>query len=131
MKKTFILITLFVFGTQLSHARKPAVTEFSGVEPSPHYQVSPGAEHSFDFNNNSVANTRSQEQIVTPVFTIFTLIAFAGLPFLVWFGMMRLEKTNKTEQFATTSHEETSTVKSLEDYRQEDSETEEEEKIAS
>jgi hypothetical protein len=122
MKLNHLLVLIFVFTLSASlHARKPAVEDFVGVETEGYEKTPKGTEVLFDFGNQ-LAPVQSQNLNVSSKidinsFSSFMLIAFATLPFIMWFGINQSVKEQKAVNTTQTPPATASKVEKLDDYR--------------
>lgn len=121
------IIVILSFGLILSSAfaRKPAVEDFVGVESESYEVTSPGSEVLFNFDN-SITST-NEETSGSTIFTYMFIAAFLALPFMMWFGLTRSQKSLKTSVESTisvTTFTKTASVNDnveyLSDYKNED-----------
>lgn len=121
------IIVILSFGLILSSAfaRKPAVEDFVGVESESYEVTSPGSEVLFNFDN-SITST-NEETSGSTIFTYMFIAAFLALPFMMWFGLTRSQKSLKTSAESTisvTTFTKTASVNDnveyLSDYKNED-----------
>lgn len=99
MKLTILLLSLLV--SIPSHARKPAVEDFVGVEPESYKVVPKGAEVLFDFGNKVKANQNkanvNDDHQKNNQTSMIALSLFLLLPSLMWFSLTRNQTLQKHE----------------------------------
>lgn len=122
------LIIILSFGLLLSSAfaRKPAVEDFVGVESESYEVTSPGSEVLYNFDNSITSTTA--ETSGSTVFTYMFIASFMALPFMMWFGLTRSQKSLKSTiqptvsvtSYTATSSASHENVEYLSDYKNDD-----------
>lgn len=108
-----------------SHARKPAVEEFVGVETENYRPTTKGTEVLFNFGNHIDSHEKKlrTKQNTTGWFATGTLVAFVLLPFFMWVGITSaLKKEDEVVEIVENtnhvpSNENLENVKHLSDYK--------------
>lgn len=125
---TAILFTL----SSSAFARKPAVEDFVGVEPSPEFEmtetttpINVDTTVKFNYGNQVKALdglTSPSSQTIPTWFSITALLSFMLLPFMMWIGITKKAKTEilKTNDMEF-ENEALENVASLEDYKKTES----------
>jgi hypothetical protein len=120
----FIILALAITLSFSSFARKPAVEDFVGVETETYSETPAGTEVSFNFGNHiSKSNSYLRQPGNSNLFSLLTFLAFAALPFILWYGITssiqqpRQVTTAKTNPESTTQTSTPAGVTNLEDYR--------------
>lgn len=99
--KSIIIILSFGLILTSAFARKPAVEDFVGVESESYEVTSPGSEVLYNFDN-SIKSTSSETSSST-IFTYMFIASFLALPFMMWFGLTRSQKSLKSTIQSTVS----------------------------
>jgi hypothetical protein len=130
--RVFLVLTFLftlVFATN-SHARKPAVEDFVGVETENYRPTTKGTEVLFNFGNHidSLEKKRRAKQQTAGWIATATLAAFILLPFFMWIGITNsLKNANDNEEVVADHKPEVQTlmqadnVKHLSDYQSDNS----------
>lgn len=85
---TFFLLVL-TLGISTAQARKPAVEDFIGVEPEGYLETPKGTEIQFNFDNPAIESVKNESSSTPAWFSAFAALAFATLPFMMWYGLTR------------------------------------------
>lgn len=134
----FLILVLTITLSFSSFARKPAVEDFVGVETEAYSETPAGTEVSFNFGNHiNKENSYLKEPGNSDFFSLLTFLAFAALPFILWYGITNAihepravgETVSSTVQ--TTHSAATESVTKLDDYRNTDKNNKDDVKKAS
>jgi hypothetical protein len=121
MKSLLLLVALIILSAN-THARKPAVEDFVGVEPETYKVTPPGTEVLFDFNQQVQSIQQPAVETQSPWFGVGAIAAFITLPVLLWFGLTRKMPAADESYPAIMAQKTEPNVHHLEDYRQEEDE---------
>ncbi len=120
----FIIFVLAVTLSFSSFARKPAVEDFVGVETETYSETPAGTEVSFNFGNHiNKNNSYLRQPGNSNLFSFLTFLAFAALPFILWYGITNaISEPRQVTTAKTSPNTEAQTVTpaevtNLEDYR--------------
>jgi hypothetical protein len=118
----FLILVLTITLSFSTFARKPAVEDFVGVETEAYSETPAGTEVAFNFGNHiNKNNSYLRQPGNSDLFSLITFLAFAALPFILWYGITNvIREPRKVEQTATHTGSPEDTVTKLDDYRKTD-----------